>query len=60
MFDEKNIDSRSSYNQREDRVLGPHKNVQVEMGKSLISDWKQPVFYNFDVSINANILKNNF
>uniref|UniRef100_A0A1B0D942 Uncharacterized protein n=1 Tax=Phlebotomus papatasi TaxID=29031 RepID=A0A1B0D942_PHLPP len=39
-----------------DCVLGPHSYVQVIMARSLLGNWKQPVYYNFDQKMTKEIL----
>lgn len=50
------FDSRLAYDQSDDKVLGPFKNVQVLMARSLLCKWKQPIYYDFDKNITKNIL----
>lgn len=55
-FDEMNIDSRRCYDEKEDKILGPHSQVQVVMCRSLCKSWKQPVYYQFDEQMRGRIL----
>ncbi|KAJ8879883.1 hypothetical protein PR048_020503 [Dryococelus australis] len=50
-FDEMNMDSRLCYDQSEDKILGPNRNVQVIMARGLASKWKQPIFHDFDKNL---------
>ncbi|KAJ8866943.1 hypothetical protein PR048_032805 [Dryococelus australis] len=43
LFDEINVDSRLYYDQSEDKILGPNRNVQVIIARGLASKWKQPM-----------------
>uniref|UniRef100_T1IM24 Transposable element P transposase-like RNase H domain-containing protein n=1 Tax=Strigamia maritima TaxID=126957 RepID=T1IM24_STRMM len=61
-FDEMNVDSRISYDQGLDQVLGPFSNVQVVMARGLVKNWKQ-LWHSFaligpDGAKNAPIAKN--
>ena len=56
-FVEMNVDSRICYDQAEDRILGPHSNVQVVMVRGLFAKWKQPIYFDFDVRMTAALLK---
>lgn len=57
-FDEMNIDGRISYDSSDDRILGPHSNVQVAMVRGLFAKWKQPIYYDFDVTMTSELLQN--
>ena len=56
-FDELNVDSRIYYDQAEDKILGPHSNVQVVMVWGLFVKWKYPVYFDFDVWMTVALLK---
>lgn len=56
-FDEMNIDGRICYDSSEDAILGPHSNVQAVMVRGLFSSWKQPIYYDFDVTMTSELLK---
>ncbi len=56
-FDEMNIDARICYDSTLDKILGPHSNVQVVMVRALTRKWKQPIYFDFDVVMNATLLK---
>lgn len=56
-FDEMNIDSRICYDSEEDRIVGPHSNVNVVMVRGLFSNWKQVVYFDFDVQMSAAVMK---
>lgn len=55
-FDEIYISNKLCIDQKEQRVLGVHKACQVVMVRGLCSQWKQPIFYNFDTPMTKNIL----
>lgn len=55
-FDEMHIDSTISYHSGLDQALGPFSRVQVVLARSLMSPWKQPVYYAFDTTMTKNIL----
>ncbi|KAJ8875268.1 hypothetical protein PR048_023163 [Dryococelus australis] len=57
-FDEMNLDGRISYDSSDDRILVPHSNVQVAMILGPFASWKQPIFYDFDVTMASELLKN--
>lgn len=50
-FDEMSIKAQYSYSASSDRIYSPSNNVQVIMARGLISNWKQPIFYNFDMNL---------
>jgi len=56
-FDEMSVNQRLCYDAKEDQILGPHSKVLVFMIRGLLTNWKQPVYYAFDVSLNAALLK---
>ncbi|KFM75205.1 Transposable element P transposase, partial [Stegodyphus mimosarum] len=56
-FDEMNVDSRICYDQAEDKIVGPHRNVQVIMVRGLFASWKQPIYFDFDTQMTAELLK---
>ncbi len=47
-FDEMTLHRDLQYDQAEDRVYGPHGNVQVAMVRGIFKNFIQPVFYDFD------------
>lgn len=55
-FDEMSIDSRLNYHPGMDKVFGPHSKVQVVLARGLTAPWKQPVYYNFDTTMNKTLL----
>ena len=55
-FDEMNVDSSITYDQKEDCVIGPHSNVQVAMIRGLLGGWKQPIYYDFDIQMSAALM----
>ena len=54
-FDEMSVKSEVVYDRSSGLTLGPHRQAQVcrPMLCGLVDNWKQPIFYNFDVSITA-------
>ena len=56
VFDEMDLKRKFEYFKKQDRVFGPSKKVQVAMVRGLCSDWKQPVFFDFDCPMRVNIL----
>jgi hypothetical protein len=55
-FDEMSVDSRISYHAGLDQALGPFSKVQVVMARGLASPWKQPIYFDFDKTMNKDIL----
>jgi len=56
LFDEMEIKRKFEYFQKKDCVFAAYKKVQVAMIRGLCSDWKQPVFVNFDKPMVTDIL----
>jgi hypothetical protein len=54
-FDEVMVSQKYCYDKGLDQVQGPHKNAQVMMVRPLFSQWKQPVYYDFDKSMTKGI-----
>lgn len=48
MFDEIKISSTIEYDVLHDEFIGPHNQIQVVMARGISSQWKQPVFVDFD------------
>jgi hypothetical protein len=44
------------FDKNRQQVLGPHRTVQVIMARGLCSNWKQPVFYDFDQPVTKDLL----
>lgn len=55
-FDEIHLSNRIDINKKDEQVIGPHKTCQTVMARGLISNWKQPVFYDFDQPMKKEIL----
>lgn len=55
-FDEMHIDSKVFYDCRIDQIFVPHSKVQVVLLRGLTSKWKQPVYFDFNTTMNKNIL----
>jgi hypothetical protein len=55
-FDEVKIKSCYEYDKREDQVVGRLNQLQVVMVRSLFSNWKQPVYFEFDQKMTKSIL----
>ena len=39
----------------QDKILVPYSTVQVVMVRGVISKWKQPIFYDFDKCVDAEL-----
>lgn len=52
-----NIDGRVCYDSCNDAVLGTHSNVHVVMIRCLFPKWRQPIYYDFDVTMTSELLK---
>jgi len=55
-FDEVSVDQRMCYDAREDQVLGPYSKVLVFMVRGLMTKWKQPIYFDFNVMLSATLL----
>jgi len=58
MFDEVKVKGVYEYNQMTDEVVGPHSQMQVVMIRGLFSNWKQPIFIDFDTQMTSATLTN--
>ena len=47
-FDEMKLMERAEWDQKIDAVIGPHKQAQTFMVRSLTGKWKFPVYVDFD------------
>lgn len=56
MFDELKISSTLEYDVLHDEVMGPHSQMQVVMARGLASQWKQPIYCDFDKKMTKDIL----
>ena len=57
-FDEMFVNKQICFLKTKEQVFGPHKAVQVIMARGLCSNWKQPIFYNFDTPVTKELLHN--
>ena len=55
VFDEMDIKKAIEYDNTLKQVYGPHKKLQVIMARSLVSNWKEIIFFQFDMNMNMNI-----
>lgn len=55
-FDEVKVKETVEYDEKEEEVVGPHKQLQVVMVRSLYGKWKQPIWVAFDQSMTRTIL----
>ena len=56
-FDEMKIDKTVSYDKSSDTIYDAHNYVQVALIRSITSNWKQPIFYNFDCPMTVKLLR---
>jgi hypothetical protein len=56
-FDEVELKKKYEYFQKQDCVFPAHKKAQVAMIRGLCSNWKQPIFFDFDTPMQENLLK---
>jgi len=54
-FDEMSVSSEIVWDKRNDKIMGPHSNVQVVIARGLCSAWKQIIYYNFDTGMSKNL-----
>lgn len=55
-FDEVKVECVYEYDKTNDEIIGPHKQMQVIMVRGLFSQWKQPIYIDFDQKITQEIL----
>ncbi|XP_062704502.1 transposable element P transposase [Aedes albopictus] len=58
VYDEMSVQSTAEYDKKNDEVIGPHSEMQVVMARGLFSQWKQPIFVDFDVQVTKDLLEN--
>ena len=56
-FDEMFIKSQICLEKKYETVFGSNRTVQVMTARGLCSNWKQPVYYDFDQAVTKNILE---
>ncbi|KAJ4430610.1 hypothetical protein ANN_19198 [Periplaneta americana] len=56
LFDEMNVNGVICYDHEDDSILGPHRNAQIVMIRGLTGEWKQPIYYDFDKTMNRELL----
>lgn len=56
IFDKVIISSTMEYDVLRDEVVGPHSQMQVVMARGIASQWKQPIFVDFDQKMTKSIL----
>ena len=56
-FDEMHILKEYQYDQRNDEIIGPCQKMQVAIIRGIISNWKQPIFFDFDKPMTVGLLK---
>lgn len=56
MYDEMKVKETYEYDQKFEQVIGPHKQMQVIVLRGIFSNWKQPIFLDFDTSITPEIV----
>ncbi|CAI6361011.1 unnamed protein product [Macrosiphum euphorbiae] len=57
-FDETYVSNRLCYDKKNEHVIGPHKCVQTVVVRGLTSNWKQPIFYDYDTKMTKELLFN--
>ena len=55
-YDEMSVNETVERDRRNDVIVGPHKEMQIVSARGLFSNWKQPVFVDFDRQITTEIL----
>lgn len=55
-FDEVKVKATEEYDVGNDKIIGPHNQMQVVMARGLFAKWKQPVYIGFDVKMTKNLL----
>lgn len=56
MADEMKIKKSYDYDKKTDTMLPPANYVQVVMARGLFSNWKQPIFFDFDCQLTKSML----
>ena len=57
VFDEMDIRNVVEFDQREDRVYGPHKKLMTVICRGICCDWKQIIYVNFDCQMTKKLLR---
>lgn len=55
-FDEVYISNKLDLERKQQKIYGPHKTCQFVVARGLFKNWRQPVYYNFDVAMSRDIL----
>jgi hypothetical protein len=55
-FDEVKVKNVLEYDVGNDRILGPHNHMQCVMARGLFSNWKQPIYLDFDKKMTPDVL----
>lgn len=55
-FDEVYLSNKIEIDKKVEQAIGPHKACQTVMARGLISNWKQPIFYEFNRPTTKDIL----
>lgn len=55
-FDTFKVTSAYEYDKKTDEVIGPYQKVQIGLARGLCSEWKQPVYIDFNSNIDKNTL----
>lgn len=58
MFDEVKVSSTIEFDVLRDEFIGPHNQMQVVMVRGIASQWKRPIFVDFDKKMTKDILFN--
>lgn len=56
LYDEMKVKETYEYDQKNDQVIGPHKQMHFIVLRGLFSNWKQPIFIDFDTTISKEIV----
>lgn len=55
-YDEMSVSQTFERDRRNDEIVGPHNEMQVISARGLFSNWKQPIYVNFDQAVTLPIL----
>lgn len=55
-FDEIHVDNKICYDVGMDQVLGSYSKVQVVLARGIFSSWKQPIYFDFQCTMNKKLL----
>lgn len=55
-FDDVYVSNKLDIERKAQKIYGPHKTCQFVMARGLFKNWRQPIYYDFDVTMSHDIL----